>query len=91
LLEEIQWIYTVIVMIKYELLSQNSTQIRDNNPFCFNNLNAFFCEYEISNVINPTHIPENKRFCSDKKSLKLILSIIKGCLDVIIIFYINLA
>ena len=31
----------------FELLGKNNTMVRQNSPFCFSNLNAFFCKYQV--------------------------------------------
>lgn len=64
---------------KYELLSSNNTWIEKENPVCFHNLNAFYCEY---NVIENGE-DKDWTFCKDTNSKKKILDIIKGCIDVI--------
>lgn len=65
----------------FELLGQNNTLIKQNNPFCFNNLNAFFCQYEVKEIKQKKNFYK-PRTCADPKALKLILSIIKGCIKV---------
>lgn len=67
----------------YELLGKNNTLVRQNNPFCFNNLEGFFCKYEVIEIKRKKNVYK-PRTCADKKALKLILSIIKGCIKVMI-------
>ncbi len=67
---------------KYDLLAKNSSKIQNDNPLCFNNLNAFFCKF---------HVKENPKLninnTINAETLQVILSTIQGCLNVII--YIN--
>ena len=68
----------------YELLGKNNTLIRQNSPFCFSNLNAFFCKYQIIEL-KSKKTNFKPRTCADQNALKLILSIIQGCIKVNIV------
>ena len=65
----------------YPLLGKNNTLIRQHNPFCFNNLEGFFCKYQVIELKRKKNMYK-PRTCADKKALKLILSIIRGCINV---------
>jgi|LauGreDrversion4_2_1035121.scaffolds.fasta_scaffold803419_2 hypothetical protein len=69
----------------YELLGKNNTLIHQNSPFCFNNLENFFCKYKVIEIKRKKNMWK-PRTCANKQALKLILSIIKGCIKVDSIF-----
>ena len=62
---------------KYDLLGINNTLIKKDIPFCFTNLNNFYCKYHIKE--NP-HQQFNHTVNSE--NLKIILSTILGCIKV---------
>jgi hypothetical protein len=65
----------------FELLGKNNTLIRQDSPFCFNNLEAFFCKYQVTEIKRKRN-SYKPRTCADKNALKLVLSIIRGCIKV---------
>ena len=64
---------------KYDLLGSNNSLIQKDIPFCFTNLNEFYCK---------VHIKENKKEkynqTVNSNNLKIILSTILGCIKVIL-------
>lgn len=74
---------------KYDHLSANDTLIQQDQPFCFENLQNFYCLFRIfddspTNSTDPNAIPitDNSEPCRYNNVTKLILTTIDGCLNV---------
>jgi len=68
---------------KYNLLGRNSKKIQDECPFCFRGLDQFFCTNKIENRGNEGKnggVSNSK--CKNEKLTSLILTSLKGCLEV---------
>jgi len=61
---------------KFELLGRNNTLIQEHSPFCINNINEFFCKYEVTELKRKSY-RKAPRTCADQQALKLILTMIK--------------
>ena len=79
---------------KYEYLSANDTLIQQDQPFCFENIQNFYCLNRIyddsaqTNSTDPDAIPvtDNSEPCRYNNVTKLILTTIEGCLIVKFIY-----
>ena len=69
---------------KFNLLGKSSKPIKENNPFCFKALDEFFCTKKIVNRDD-----KKDSVCKDEDLVKLLLTTIKGCLEVIKYIIIN--
>jgi len=87
---------------KYELFGSNDEIIKNEKPFCFDNLDKFFCNFMIFDDVNPNAVEnnieepdendipdtDNSEPCVYQNLTGLVLGTIQGCLKVIKIFII---
>ncbi len=82
---------------KYEFFGSNDDVIIKDKPFCYNNIEKFFCNIKIIEDDHPEmpdnfiekddfeFVPIEDQTCSYDNQTGLVLSTIQGCLKVIII------
>lgn len=79
---------------KYDHLSNKDKIIKEEKPFCYDNLEDFYCIYRIydetpANSTDPDAIPitDNSEPCRYNNVTKLLLTTIQGCMTVIIFIF----
>jgi hypothetical protein len=69
---------------EYNLLGSSNDKIKKDDPFCYNNIKDYFCNIKINNRDETDTCEEKPKDCIPKQITQQVLSILKGCVQVIL-------